>query len=345
MSNNLNFAFKNDYNQICHPAVLQAFSELGTSRHAGYGVDDVCKRTADLLREHCKCLQAKVHYIVGGTLTNLLSIASFLRPHQAVIAVNSGHIEVYETGSIEATGHKIIKAQGDDGKLRPSHLKAICIEHNNEHMVQPKLVYISQSTELGTVYTKSELAEISKACKELNLYLYMDGARLGAAVTCEEDTPSIADVAKYCDAFYIGGTKNGTLFGEALLLVNEDMQNDFRYLCKQRGALLAKGFSMAAQFEALFRDGLYYELADNANKMAKYIDVELQRMGVSFLVPTYTNQIFPKISAQASDKLAKNYDFQIWEKKEQLHTVRFVTSWSTSLEDVELLVERLREIL
>ncbi len=337
--------FKNDYNQSCHPVVMQALACIGLDRHAGYGLDEISVRTADLVRKQCKCPQAQVHFIAGGTLTNLLTISTFLRPHQAVIAVESGHIAVHETGAIEATGHKILTAQSDDGKLKPEHIEAICETHNNEHMVQAKLVYISQSTELGTVYSKTELAAIANTCKILGLYLFLDGARLGAAMASNDDAPSLEHVAKLCDAFYIGGTKNGALFGEALVLVHEDIQKDFRYLCKQRGALLAKGWLISAQFEALLQNNLYYELAQNANRVARYLDAELRKLGIDFFVPTCTNQIFPIISANTANILAKSYAFETWQVQGQEHVIRFVTSFSTTMDDADKLLQTLKEIL
>ncbi len=208
-------------------------------------------------------------------------------------------------------------------------------------MVQPKLVYISQSTELGTIYTKTELREISNVCKELDLYFFVDGARLGVAITCAEDTPCLAEMASLCDAFYIGGTKNGALFGEALVLVNEYIQRDFRYLCKQRGALLAKGWIIGAQFEALFRNNLFYDLAKHANDMALYLDTALKKLNVSLLIPTFTNQIFPILPTQVVKNLAKSHAFETWSKQEHEHTIRFVTSWSSKVEDVDKLIETL----
>ncbi len=338
-------AFKNDYNRTCHPHILQALNTTQDGYYAGYGLDVISENAAKLIASLCACPTAQVHFIAGGTLTNLLSIASFLRPHQAVIAAESGHIEVHETGAIEATGHKIITANCPDGKLSPAQIKALCATHDNEHMVQPRLVYISQATELGSVYTKAELVDISNVCKELDLYLFVDGARLGVATTCGEDTPCLEEMASLCDAFYIGGTKNGALFGEALVLVHEHLQRDFRYLCKQRGALLAKGWIIGAQFEALFKDNLFYDLAKQANNIATYIDAKLQELSIPLLIPTYTNQIFPVLPASVACNLAKSHAFETWSKGEQEHTIRFVTSWSSRVEDADSLITALEDAM
>ncbi len=338
-------AFKNDYSRTCHPDILEDLAATNDTHHVGYGRDEISSHAAGLLRNLCACPHAEVHFIAGGTLTNLASLSAFLRPHQAIIAADSGHIAIHETGAIEATGHKILTTASTDGKLTPEHILFLYEEHNNEHMVQVKLVYISQSTELGTVYTKSELAAIADICKKLDLYLFVDGARLGASMTCMEDTPSLEDIAKLCDAFYIGGTKNGALFGEALILVHKNIQNDFRYLCKQRGALLAKGWLISKQFETLFTNNLYYELAKNSNIMAQHIDAELCKMGISLLVPTYTNQVFPILPVQAVNKLAEIYAFETWSKHGKEKVIRFVTSWNTSLEDVHGLIQAVKTAL
>ncbi len=342
MSTTIIQSFKNDYNQTCHPNVLQALATTSAGRFAGYGLDNICQKSSDILRELCNCKTAQIHFIAGGTLTNLLCISSFLRPHQAVISADSGHIEIHETGAIETTGHKVLTINTNNGKLCPEQIKNLVLMHDNEHMVQPKLVYISQSTELGSVYTKAELGAIANICKELNLYLFIDGARLGAAITSDLDTPNLAEIASLCDAFYIGGTKNGALFGEALVLVNDNIQNDFRYLCKQRGALLAKGWIIGAQFEALFHNDLYFHMASHANTMAKYIDAELVKLNIPLFIPTYTNQIFPIISATAANHLSKSYAFETWSKQEHEHTIRFVTSFSSSIEEADKLIETIK---
>ncbi len=346
--------FKNDYNQTCHPTILQAIANTTTEQYAGYGLDTVSKATAQLLREQCQCPTADVHFLASGTLTNALCISAFLRPHQAVIAAESGHINVHETGAIEATGHKVLTSASvdsslcADGKLTPEVIEVLCHMHCDEHMVQPKLVYISQATELGTVYTKEELTAISATCKKMNLFLFVDGARLGVALTkteTQEHPLTLAHMAELCDAFYVGGTKNGALFGEALILVNEDIQKDFRYLCKQRGAMLAKGWLVASQFEALFTNNLYYTLARHANTVAHYLDENLRALHIPLLAPTATNQVFPILPVVSVQKIAQSHAFETWSRQEHTHTIRFVTSWGTSMEEAETLIKAVKQAL
>ncbi len=341
--------FNNDYNHTCHPAILEALCATTHDNYDGYGLDSISEKSAALLREACQCKEAQVHFLAAGTLTNLLTISTFLRPHQAVIAAESGHICVHETGAIEATGHKILTASTKDGKISPEQIRALHSIHDNEHMVLPKLVYISQATEYGTVYTKAELTEISNLCKELDLFLFVDGARLGCALNAhkanEKADTTLEDMAKLCDAFYIGGTKNGALFGEALVLVHKTVQKDFRYLCKQRGAIMAKGWLVAAQFEALFTNGLFHSLARHANEVAQYIKNELVSLQIPLFVPSSTNQIFPILPEKTAEKLAQYYIFQTWAREEKGYRVRFVTSYETSMDDAQLLIKRIKEAL
>ncbi len=338
--------FKNDYNQTCHPSILKALADTCSSEYSGYGLDIISQKTAEHLRNLCQCAHAQVHFLAGGTQTNLLVIAAFLRPHQAVIAAESGHIAVHETGAIEVTGHKVLTCKSSDGKLDPDAIRNIVSTHDNEHMVQPKLVYISQATELGTVYTLDEITAISNVCRELELYLFVDGARLGVALTQHSSTIlTLAHLAKLCDAFYIGGTKNGALFGEALVLTHPAVQKDFRYACKQRGALLAKGWLVAAQFEALFTDDLYFNLARHANELAAYLDAKLTAMQIPLLIPTSTNQIFPILPCKVAEKLAQSHSFEIWARQEQTQTIRFVTSFGTEQADADKLLSALESAM
>ncbi len=341
--------FNNDYNHTCHPAILEALSATTNGNHEGYGLDSISEKSAALLRKACQCEEAQVHFLAAGTLTNLLTISAFLRPHEAVIAAESGHICVHETGAIEATGHKILTASTKNGKISLEQIKALHTIHDNEHMVLPKLVYVSQATEYGSVYTKAELIEIYALCKELDLFLFVDGARLGCALNAhkanEKADLTLEDMPKLCDAFYIGGTKNGALFGEALVLIHQAVQKDFRYLCKQRGAIMAKGWLVAAQFEALFKENLFHSLARHANEVAQYIKNELASLQIPFFVPNNTNQVFPILPEKTAEKLAQKYIFQTWARGEMGHTVRFVTSYGTSMEDAELLIKKIKEML
>ncbi|MBS4534167.1 aminotransferase class V-fold PLP-dependent enzyme [Clostridium sp. D2Q-14] len=283
--------------------------------------------------------------LCNGTQTNLLFISSSLRPHQAVIAADTGHINVHETGAIEATGHKVIAMPAKDGKLTPKIIQKALDHHKDEHMVQSKMIYISNSTELGTIYSKSELIEIHKTCKDNGLTLFLDGARLGSALTCKSNDLKLSDIVKLVDAFYIGGTKNGALLGEALVICREDLKEDFRYLIKQRGALMAKGFVAGIQFEGLFQDNLFFELATHANQMAEKIGNALIDLGYSFYAPLTSNQLFPILADDILDKLSEEFLYSIEAKVDKNKSaVRFVTSWATTEESVEKLIRFFREV-
>ena len=342
--------FMNDYNSPGHPDVIRAIADASDSKYPGYGTDDVCEsaraKIISLLGGQNE--KANVHFMIGGTQTNLTAIGAFLRPHEAVIAPDSSHIQIHETGAIEAVGHRILIPQVSAsarrrsdlvGKITADEVRNICLTHDNEHMVKPRLVYISQSTELGGVYSLSELRELRAACKEFNLLLYIDGARLAAALTSRANDASLPDLASLCDAFYIGGTKNGLLFGEALVIMNPALNEDFRYHLKQRGGLLAKGFLLGLQFLTIFEKDLYFNLAAHANQMAEYLRNGLKKAGVTFFVDSPTNQIFPIIDNNTLERLENNYLFEIWEKIDIKNTaVRFVTSWNTTAEEVEALL-------
>lgn len=280
-----------------------------------------------------------VHLIPGGTQTNLIASSSFLRPHEAVISADSGHINVHETGAIEATGHKVLTVSTKDGKLTPELIQEILDIHTDEHMVKPKIVYISNSTELGTIYKKDELVSLSEFCKENDLIFYMDGARIGSALCSKENDLKLTNLPDLFDAFYIGGTKNGALIGEALVICNDTLKSDFRYFIKQKGALLAKGRLLGIQFVELFKDNLFFQLAEHANQMAEKLAEGLKEINVPFLAESPTNQIFPIFTNEQVAELQKNYAFEIWEKVDKNRTViRFVTSWATKEEAVEQLI-------
>jgi threonine aldolase len=286
-----------------------------------------------------------IHFIPGGTLTNLIAISAFLRPHEAAISAVTGHINVHETGAIEATGHKVFTLPGREGKLSPSDLKEALDYHTDEHMVKPKLVYISNSTEIGSIYTKGELEALSSFCREHDLILFMDGARLGAALTSEANDLALSDLVELVDAFYIGGTKNGALIGEALVICSDNLKADFRYHIKQKGALLAKGRLMGIQFRELFRDDLFFSLAKHANGLAGKMQEGLRELGVSFLLRSPTNQIFPIFPNEIIAKLEEKYLFLVWEKVDADHAaIRLVTSWSTPADMVDRFLEDVRRI-
>jgi len=326
---NFKHSFKNDYSEMAHPRVLEALSSIGSRQFTGYGLDEFSFRAIELIKARISKPSADVHFIAGGTHANLLVISSFLRPHEAVIAPDSGHIFVHETGAIEATGHKICTRAGHNGKLSVADIESVVAEHTDEHMVRPRLVYISLSTECGTVYTKTELTAISEYCRKNGLYLYLDGARLGAAINSSVCDLTYANVADLADAFFIGGTKNGALFGEAIVICNDDLTEDFRFLLKQRGGLLAKSSAIGMQFEVLLEDGLYDELACHSNAMAMKMADGIRRLGYDFLCPAETNLIIPVFPADVAERMHQLYDFHDWQKIGDTMAVRLVTSWAT----------------
>ena len=323
-------SFRNDYSEMAHPKVLEALAAVGNRQFEGYGLDEYSADAAALIREIINFPSADIHFISGGTHANLVVISSFLRPHEAAIAPESGHIFVHEAGAIEATGHKICTRPGQNGKLCPADIESVLFEHSDEHMVKPRLVYISMSTECGTVYTKSELSAISSCCRNSGLYLYIDGARLGVALNSSACDLTYSDVSKLADVFFIGGTKTGALFGEAIVICNDKLKEDFRFLLKQRGALLAKGAAIGVQFKALFSDGLYDELSLRSIIMAKRLADGIKALGYDFLYPIQTNIIIPVFPAQIADSLHKLYGFHDWKRFDDKTAVRLVASWATS---------------
>lgn len=338
-------SFTNDYSEGAHPRIIDMLSSLSLEQNSGYGLDIHSERAKEYIKQELKRENADIHFIPGGTQTNLLVISSFLRPHQCVIAADTGHINVHETGAIEATGHKVVTKAGIDGKLTADLILEAVSYHTDEHMVMPKMVYISNTTELGTVYSKAELKEIHDVCRDKGLILFLDGARLGAALTSVANDLTMADIAELTDVFYIGGTKNGALLGEALVICRDDLKEDFRYLIKQRGAMPAKGFVLGIQFEALFADGLFYELARHANAMAERITEALIKLGYSFYAPPCSNQLFPIMHEESIDKLLQDFSFYRQLKIDDKHSaVRLVTSWATKEENVNKLINVLEEL-
>jgi len=324
------YSFHNDYSEGAHPKILEALTKASAEQNDPYGNDRHSLHAAKLIKQTIGCENVDVHFFEGGTQTNMTAISSFLRPYEAAVTAQTGHIHVHETGAVEATGHKILTAVTGNGKLNPSLVKEVLDGHTDEHMVKPKLVYVSESTEIGTIYKKAELAAISEFCKEHKLYLYLDGARLGSALTSDENDLTFQDLTKLTDAFYIGGTKNGALFGEALVICNPDLKENFRYMLKQRGAMLAKGMALGVQFETLFQDHLYFELAEHANEMANQIRQAIADAGFGFLSPSSTNQLFPVLPDYLIEKLQGEYGFQLWEKIDNsMSAIRLVTSWAT----------------
>ena len=334
------YSFRNDYSECCHPAILHRLTELGTEANPGYGCDDYCRSAADKIRQAIDCPEASVHFLVGGTQTNMIVIDSALRPFQAVIAASSGHINVHETGAIEGTGHKVLTADTPDGKLTPALFRHILDAHTDEHMVQPKMVYLSNSTELGTIYTKEELTAISDLCRANGLYLFLDGARLGAALCAEGNDLTMADLPRLCDVFYIGGTKNGALMGEAVVITHPALEADFRYQIKPRGGMLAKGFLLGINFDTLFTDDLYMRLARHAQNMAARLRHGLTERQIPLLVDSPTNQIFPVLTNTQIDTLSHDFTYEVWGTVDEQHTcIRLVTSWATTEETVDAFLQ------
>lgn len=339
------YSFVNDYSEGAHPRILEALSKANLEQNIGYGEDIHSDKAKEYIKKLIHKSEVDIHFIPGGTQTNLLVISSFLRPHECVIAADTGHINVHETGAIEATGHKVVAMPVAEGKLTPEAIRKALDQHSGEHMVKPRMVYLSDTTELGTIYTKEELTAIHKLCVERDLYLFLDGARIASAMTCRGNDLTLKDIAALTDVFYIGGTKNGALLGEALVICREELKREFRYLIKQRGAMLAKGFVVGIQFEELFRDALYFELAEHANKLAERIETALKEIGCPFLATPGTNQLFPVLPNSALEKLAENFKFTFMDPMDEQNTaIRLVTSWATTEESVDLLCEFLRQI-
>lgn len=324
------YRFTNDYSEGAHINILNALVESNLNQEIGYGNDSFCEKAKKLIKAKIKNENADIHFVSGGTQANLIIISSVLRPHEAIIAASTGHINVHETGAIEATGHKICTVETEDGKLSVEHIKSVLENHSDEHMVKPKMVFISNSTELGTIYKKAELEEISKFCKENNLYLHLDGARLGSALTSRDNDLTLDELSSLVDIFYIGGTKNGALLGEAIVINNDRLKEDFRYHIKQKGAMLAKGKVLGIQFVELFKNDLFFELANHANKMAYKLSDALSELGYEFLTHPTSNQIFPIMTNEEIQKLEVRYGFNIERKIDNnKKAIRLVTSWAT----------------
>lgn len=331
---------KNDYSLGAHPKVLEALVETNMTLADGYGIDPFCDAAADRIRELIKCPTAYVQFLTAGTQTNQTALAAFLRPHHSVISPSTGHICVHETGAIEATGHKINHVPTEDGKLRPEDIEAVMIEHEDEHYVKPRIIYISNSTETGLFYTKAELIALKETCEKYDLLMYIDGARFAMAMTAEGSDVTYSDLPEVSDAFYLGGTKCGAMFGEALVIVNPDLQEDIRWLVKQRGGMIAKGRLLGVQFDALMKDDLYMELGAHANRLAKKLADGIAAKGYEFSIPPATNMVFPLFPKQMVKDLAEKVMFEGWPHQTETHAaIRLVTSWGTTEEEVNAFLE------
>ena len=341
--------FHNDYSEGCHESILKRLQDTNLEQTAGYGEDHYCAMAAGKIRIACGREDVAVHFLVGGTQANFTVISAALRPHQGVICAGSGHIHVHETGAVEATGHKILTVPSTDGKLTANQVEQVVLEQRNsgsaEHMVQPKMVYISNPTELGTLYTLEELTALHQACRRYGLYLFLDGARLGYGLTAKENDVTLSDIARLCDVFYIGGTKMGALFGEAVVITAPAIAEDFRYLMKQHGGMLAKGRLLGLQFDTLFTDDLYFILGRHANAMADEIRETLESLGVPMYIPGCTNQLFPVFCDAFLAELGKEFTFTEQCRVDDTHrAVRFCTSWATTQGNVDSLCAAMRRI-
>ena len=334
--------FRSDYVEGAHPEILKKLTETNYEQTPGYGEDKYCKAAADKIRTVIGVPDADVHFLVGGTQANLAVIASILRPYQGVISADAGHIACHETGSIEATGHKVLTLQSYDGKLSASDVDKYVEDHyaspTSQHTVQPGMVYISFPTESGTLYTKQELTDLYDVCKCRCIPLFIDGARLGYGVMSEKCQLTIKDIAALSDVFYIGGTKCGALFGEAVVITNDSLKKDFRYTMKQRGAMLAKGRLLGIQFDVLMTDGLYFEICGQAVKYALAIRDAFEKRGVKMFGTSSTNQQFPILTKSQADYFAENFDYEVWGEADGGVIVRFCTSWATKSESVDALL-------
>lgn len=342
--------FHNDYCEGCHESILQRMLETNLEQTPGYGEDAYCRSAADKIRALCKNENLAVHFLVGGTQANLTVIDAALRPHQGVIGAVTAHIHVHETGAVEATGHKVLAVPSADGKLTAQQVEQVVTEQRDsgaaEHMVMPKMVYISNPTELGTLYTLGELEAISSVCRQYGLHLFLDGARLGYGLEAKDNDVTLSDLARLCDVFYIGGTKVGALFGEAVVIGNPAINEDFRYLIKQHGGMLAKGRLLGLQFDTLFTDDLYFRIAAKADRLADQIRETLDGLGCPMLVSSRTNQIFPILPDAALAELGKFVTFSEEKRIDESHrAVRFCTSWATKQENVDTLCALLRQVL
>lgn len=341
--------FQCDYNEGAHPRIMERLAASNLEQTLGYGEDEYCRSAATKIRRACGDDSLAVHFLVGGTQANLTVISAALRSHQGVLCARTGHINVHETGAVEACGHKVLALPSEDGKISAGQVREACIEHRSnesfEHMVQPGMVYISNPTELGTLYSAEELKDLYDVCQEFEIPLFLDGARLGYGLAAPDNTLSLPMIARYTDVFYIGGTKVGALFGEAVVIKNRALQKDFRYFIKQRGGMLAKGRLLGLQFDELFTDNLYFDISARAIIFAERIRDAIDEKGWPYLVENRTNQIFPIVPDQALEKLGERFGYSYDHRvDESCSAVRFCTSWATKEENVEALIRAIREI-
>ena len=339
--------FNCDYLEGAHPEILKRLSETNMVQTPGYGVDSYCDHARELIRKQVGDDKAYVQFLVGGTQTNMTVLAYLMRHHEGVIAADTGHIAVHETGSVEATGHKVLTIANSEGKITAKQVDDYVNAHNademKQHMVKPKVVFIGYATEEGTLYSKKELMDLYDVCKKHDLYLYVDGARMGYGLTSEKSDLTMKDIYDYSDVFYIGGTKVGALFGEAIVFKFTTPHDDFRYLMKQKGGLMAKGRLLGIQFETLFdgegEDCLYYQISAHANRLAMKFKKRVKELGIELYQDSFTNQQFPIFTDELLEKLSKDYSFNYWCRVDDTHSaVRVCTSWATLEENVDRLL-------
>lgn len=341
--------FQCDYNEGAHPLIMERLVKTNLEQTPGYGEDIYCSRAKELIKFECGAPNADVHFMVGGTQTNATVISSVLRPYQGVISADTGHINVHETGAIEHSGHKVLAVKGENGLLTGTMIQKVMREHleedGPEHTVQPGMVYISFPSEAGSIYSKSQLMEIRSVCDKYSLPLFVDGARLGYGLKSPKCDVTLRDIAAFADVFYIGGTKQGALFGEAVVICNDALKKDFRYNIKQNGGMLAKGRLLGIQFETLFTDGLYFKIASAANVQALRIRDAFASKGFEFLMDSPTNQQFPIVTTSQAEILGKEFGYTFWKRIDNDRiAIRFCTSWATRSEDVDLLVEFIKNM-
>lgn len=338
-------SFVNDYSEGACEEIMQRMQETNHLQTCGYGLDEFCKSAADKIKKKIDYEDCDVHFLVGGTQCNKTVIAASLRPFEAVICAETGHINVHETGAVENSGHKVLYAPGQNGKISCKEIEAIVAKHTDEHMVKPAMVYLSDATELGTYYTYAELKAISDCCHAHGLYLFLDGARLGNALAAKGNDLTLAHLPQLCDVFYIGGTKNGALFGEALVIVNDRLKPDFRFYIKQNGGMLAKGRLLGLQFDTLLEGDLYMRLAAHANNMAQQIADVLNECQIPFLFLSETNQIFPIFENTVLAQLREQFELGDWEALDEQRTaIRIVTSWDTKQDAVDQFCQTVRSL-
>lgn len=341
--------FQCDYNEGAHPRILERLIQTNLEQTVGYGEDHYCEAARKVIRDVCGRDDADIHFLVGGTQANATVISSVLKPYQGVVCAHTGHINVHETGAIEHGGHKVLAIPSENGKLAAKDLLRYIKEHYSEdgpeHTVQPGMVYISFSTETGTIYTKEELESIRNICSGYGLPLFIDGARLGYGLASEGCDVTLKDIAGLADVFYIGGTKQGALFGEAVVITDDFIKKDFRYCIKQNGGMLAKGRLLGIQFLTLFEDGLYFRLSEHAVSLALKLRDAFKAKDYPFIAESPSNQQFPILPDEVLERLGKDFLFSIWHKTDENHTaVRFCTSWATDPDAVDKLLEAIASL-